>query len=127
MQSLSCLTPLALDGGKSASLRTARPGRHATTRQAFDLFAFLSLTTLTTWLCTTRFVKAASRLFSALLEERVTLRQTVYYLYAQVMVLATLAPVPWPMGWRACWFVLFCLAVRETRRKEDATTKGKTE
>ncbi len=114
-------TPATLREVKASPLKTSSRSDAASQRRSLDLFACLSLTRLTAWLMTTRLIAAAAGLYSALLGERVTLRQTVFYLYAQILAVATLAPIPWPMGWRACWLILFCLSVRETRRGEKCT------
>lgn len=75
---------------------------------------WLTLSSLTTYLSKKGFVATLSSLYSSMLGEEVTPRQTVYYLYAQVSGLCALLPLAMGHGWRFCFVLIFCWAVSKT-------------
>jgi len=83
-----------------------------------QLSEIISLEALTSRLERTRLMQAAARLYTSILEEHVTPRHAVYYLYAQVMGALMLLPANIELGWRACAFTLFCMAASRTKRCE---------
>lgn len=79
------------------------------------LSQWFNFNALTSWLADTKLMHRAARLYTQMLDEAVTPRQAVYYLYAQLSALAVLFPADINSGWRACAFLLFCRAVSFTR------------
>lgn len=76
----------------------------------------LSMETLTALLANSRPMRAAARLYSGLMGEKVTPRQATYFLYAQLTGLMALLPAPVDAGWRVCALAAFVWAVKGTRR-----------
>ncbi len=70
---------------------------------------------VTLWLAQTRVAVRLSRLYTSLLEERVTPRQAVYYFYAQLSAIGVLSPVGVGLGWRLLFLLLFLLAAGKAR------------
>ncbi|MGM9688316.1 MAG: hypothetical protein ACI3YD_04625 [Alloprevotella sp.] len=79
-------------------------------------FAPLSLIDcLTERLEQTRLMNRLAALYSDLLDSKVSSRQAVYYLYAQLLLTLLLSPLPLGLGWRACLLILFIGAAKNTR------------
>ena len=51
-------------------------------------------------------------LYTSLLEKSVSPRQAVHCLYAQLSTLGLLLPVPMGLGWRTCFLLILCHALR---------------
>ena len=71
----------------------------------------LSVESLTAWLAKTSAMQSLARFYAFWLEEAVSAKKAVYFLYAQVFAALTLLPCPLHQGWRACALLLFCQAV----------------
>lgn len=79
--------------------------------------SWLSLTRLTLFLAQLPLMESLAELYGWLLNEKVSATQAVYYFYAQLTAFLVLFPVAMPHGWRACFLLLFCLAVGKTRKR----------
>lgn len=76
---------------------------------------WLSIASLTTFLAQLPLTARLAELYGWLLDEKVTTRQAVHFFYAQLTGIFVLLPVAIPLGWRACFLLLFCWAVGKTR------------
>ena len=80
-------------------------------KSEISLNVTLSVESLTAWLAKTSAMQSLARFYAFWLEEAVSAKKAVYFLYAQVFAALTLLPCPLPQGWRACALLLFCQAV----------------
>lgn len=76
---------------------------------------WFNLNVITSWLAASKPMQRAAKLYTLMLDETVTPRQAVYYLYAQIAAVGVFLPADLNAGWRACAFLLFCRAVSFTR------------
>lgn len=83
-----------------------------TPKAELSLLSLLSLTAITARLQQTSLMKRLAELYSGLIDETVTPLQAVYALYAQLSLLAALSPLPLSAGWRACFLLLFVIALK---------------
>lgn len=100
---------------------TLHPAKSAT-----DWTERFSLSTITQRLSRWSYFERLASLYSALLDDRVSSLQAVYYFYAVITGTATLAPITFDLGWRALWFTLFCMAVKRATGKDDDTDRHQT-
>lgn len=82
------------------------------------MLSFNLIERLTLLLAKQRWVHLLAKLYTSLLDEKVTSRQTVFFLYAQLAATTMLLPYYEDLGWRACCFILFCLAISKTRTEK---------
>ena len=80
-------------------------------KSEISLNVTLSVESLTAWLAKTSAMQSLARYYAFWLEEAVSAKKAVYFLYAQVFAALTLLPCPLHQGWRACALLLFCQAV----------------
>ena len=80
----------------------------------FSIFDVLSLQVVTRRLGKAHMMHVMARFYSVLLERSFTPRQSVYVLYAQIMLLAALFPFAMSLGWRALFICLFCQSVKKS-------------
>lgn len=80
-------------------------------KSEISLNVTLSVESLTAWLAKTSAMQSLARFYAFWLEEAVSAKKAVYFLYAQVFAALTLLPCPLHQGWRACALLLFCQAV----------------
>ena len=80
-------------------------------KSEISLNVTLSGEPLTAWLAKTSAMQSLARFYAFWLEEAVSAKKAVYFLYAQVFAALTLLPCPLHQGWRACALLLFCQAV----------------
>ena len=80
-------------------------------KSELSLNVTLSVESLTAWLAKTSAMQSLARFYGFWLEEAVSAKKAVYFLYAQVFAALTLLPCPLHQGWRACALLLFCQAV----------------
>ena len=80
-------------------------------KSEISLNVTLSVESLTAWLAKTSAMQSLARFYAFWLEEAVSAKKAVYFLYAQVFAALTLLPCPLHQGWRACALQLFCQAV----------------
>ena len=80
-------------------------------KSEISLNVTLSVESLTAWLAKTSAMHSLARFYAFWLEEAVSAKKAVYFLYAQVFAALTLLPCPLHQGWRACALLLFCQAV----------------
>lgn len=80
-------------------------------KSEISLNVTLSVELLTAWLAKTSAMQSLARFYAFWLEEAVSAKKAVYFLYAQVFAALTLLPCPLHQGWRACALLLFCQAV----------------
>ena len=80
-------------------------------KSELSLNVTLSVESLTAWLAQTSAMQSLARFYAFWLEEAVSAKKAVYFLYAQVFAALTLLPCPLHQGWRACALLLFCQAV----------------
>ena len=80
-------------------------------KSEISLNVTLSVESLTAWLAKTSAMQSLARFYAFWLEEAVSAKKAVYFLYAQVFAALTLRPCPLHQGWRACALLLFCQAV----------------
>lgn len=79
-----------------------------TTEMEKDFFNLLSPKSITLRLAKKPVFHALSRLYSSLLNEKVTPQQAVYFGYAQLSGLGMLLPYSINLGWRVCFLLIFC-------------------
>ena len=80
-------------------------------KSEISLNVTLSVESLTAWLAKTSAMQSLARFYAFWLEEAVSAKKAVYFLYAQVFAALTLLPCPLHQGWRACALLLFCQVV----------------
>ena len=80
-------------------------------KSEISLNVTLSVESLTAWLAKTSAMQSLARFYAFWLEEAVSAKKAVYFLYAQVFAALTLLPCPLHQGWRACALLLFCQAL----------------
>ena len=80
-------------------------------KSEISLNVTLSVESLTAWLAKTSAMQSLARFYAFWLEEAVSAKKAVYFLYSQVFAALTLLPCPLHQGWRACALLLFCQAV----------------
>ena len=80
-------------------------------KSEISLNVTLSVESLTAWLAKTSAMQSLARFYAFWLEEAVSAKKAVDFLYAQVFAALTLLPCPLHQGWRACALLLFCQAV----------------
>lgn len=78
----------------------------------FDFIKFFSLASITAALANTRIMHQLAAFYSYLLDHKVTPRQAVFTLYAQMASVLALLPYTMNMGWRALFICLFYQAVK---------------
>lgn len=79
------------------------------TNTATRLFNLIPLFTIVTnYLSRTQLVVALSHFYGFLFDKSFTPLQTIYTLYAQLCLLATLLPCTLNLGWRLLFFTWFC-------------------
>ena len=80
-------------------------------KSELSLNVTLSVEPLTAWLAKTSAIQSLARFYAFWLEESVSAKRAVYFLYAQVFATLTLLPCHLHLGWRACALLLFCQTV----------------
>ena len=80
-------------------------------KSELSLNVTLSVEPLTAWLAKTSAIQSLARFYAFWLEESVSAKRAVCFLYAQVFAVLTLLPCTLHLGWRTCFLLLFCQAV----------------
>ena len=93
---------------------------HNAANPEWKLINLLTLATLTQWLKRTSAIQTLKKCYAPvstvadIMGIKLTSEQTVYISYAQIASVLTLMPFNINLGWRALFFMCFCIMVKQS-------------
>ena len=87
---------------------------HNAANPEWKLISLLTLATLTQWLKRTSAIQTLKKCYADIMGIKLTSEQTVYVSYAQIASVLTLMPFNINLGWRALFFMCFCIMVKQS-------------
>ncbi|WP_337577805.1 hypothetical protein [Prevotellamassilia timonensis] len=87
---------------------------HNAANPEWKLISLLTLATLTQWLKRTSAIQTLKKCYADIMGIKLTSEQTVYVSYAQIASVLTLMPFNINQGWRALFFMGFCIMVKQS-------------